>query len=102
MDIFAFGKCIYKILSIQFINDLKKYGLIDKELDIWFKSNRGSSINLYNKITKLQNKDINPIIQKWLNIAYDCCILNELKHTNNSYYPYFYLGDIYKKYVKIT
>ena len=98
MDIFAFGKSIYKILSMQFINDLEKYGLIDQQLDTWFKTQKGSCLNLYKNISKLQNNETNPIIQKWLNIAYDCCILNEMKHKNNSYYKYFYLGDIYKKY----
>ena len=45
-----------------------------------------------------ENTETNKIVEKWLNIAYDCCFLNEFNHTNNKNYPYFYVGDIYKKY----
>ena len=96
IDIFAFGKTIYKVLCIQCISDLKKYGLNDDKMEQWFDTPYSSCLNLYKNVNK--NVEMNEIVKKWLNIAYDCCVLNEFTHRNDRTYSYFYVGDIYKKY----
>ena len=96
LDIYAFGKTIYKILSIQFLQNIKDCGIDENEIEKWLSNSFSSSLNIYKDRTK--KTDANKIIEKWLNIAYDCCVLNEFTHSNKQNYPYFYVGDIYKKY----
>ena len=102
LDIYAFGKTIYKVLYIQFPQDLENHGIDEYKMEKWLSTPYSSCLKIYENIEEnyrnIENTDTNKIIEKWLNIAYDCCVLNEFNHTNKKNYPYFFVGDIYKKY----
>jgi serine/threonine protein kinase len=97
LDIYAFGKTIYKVLCIQCFPDLEDHGIDENKIEKWLSTPYSSCLNIYKNIEN-ENTETNKIVEKWLNIAYDCCVLNEFNHTNNKNYPYFFVGDIYKKY----
>ena len=98
LDIYAFGKTVYKILCIQCLPDVEDYGLDTSKIEKWLSTPYSSCLDIY-KDVDIEDDYIEKIIKKWLDIAYDCCVLNEFNHTNNKNYPYFYIGDIYKKYI---